>query len=321
MSDTTRVALACQGGGSHTAFTAGVLCRLLDDWDERYELVGISGTSGGAFNALAVWYGLVTDGPERARDIVTAVWDDLAATGATDRLTNEWVTGLARLGSTGFPLGAVSPYQVPGPEVGKARIREILERYIDFAAIPGYCKRNAPELVVGTVDLNAGVFETFVDEAVTVEAVLASAAVPTIFEAVEIHGHYHWDGLFSQNPPIKDLMDVPPDRKPDEIWIIQINPQSFDGEPRTVEQITDRRNQLSGNISLNQEVRFIEKVNEWVADGTLPSAQFSHIDIHRIGLGRQLSAATKVDRSPAFLDGLRALGRARAEAFLTERAD
>ena len=317
----TRVAIACQGGGSHTAFTAGVLWRLLEDWDERYELVGISGTSGGAFNALAVWYGLVTDGPETARDIVAAVWDDLAATDAADRLVNEWVTGLTRLGSTGFPLAAISPYQIPGPEVGKERIREILERHIDFEAIPGYCKRSAPELVVGTVDLNAGVFETFVDEDVTVEAVLASAAVPTIFEAVEIHGHLHWDGLFSQNPPIKDLMDVPPDRKPDEIWIVQINPQSFEGEPRTLERIADRRNQLSGNLSLNQEVRFVEKVNEWVADGTLPSARFEHIEVHRIELGRQLGYATKVDRRPEFLDGLRALGRERAAAFLTGRAD
>jgi len=319
MSASRNIAIACQGGGSHTAFTAGVLWRLLEDWDERYELVGISGTSGGAFNALAVWYGLVTDGPETARDIVAAVWDDLAATDAADRLVNEWVTGLTRLGSTGFPLAAISPYQIPGPEVGKERIREILERYIDFEAIPGYCKRSAPELVVGTVDLNAGVFETFVDEDVTVEAVLASAAVPTIFEAVEIHGHLHWDGLFSQNPPIKDLMDVPPDRKPDEIWIVQINPQSFEGEPRTLERIADRRNQLSGNLSLNQEVRFVEKVNEWVADGTLPSARFEHIEVHRIELGRQLGYATKVDRRPEFLDGLRALGRERAATFLTGR--
>jgi NTE family protein len=317
----TRVAIACQGGGSHTAFTAGVLSRLLEEWDERYELVGISGTSGGAFNALAVWYGLVTEGPSGARDIVAAVWDDLTATGAADRLANEWVTGLARLGSVGFPLPTISPYQVLGPEVGKERIREILERYIDFEAIPGYCKRSAPELVVGTVDLNAGVFETFVDEAVTVDAVLASAAVPTVFEAVEIHGHLHWDGLFSQNPPIKDLMNVPPDRKPDEIWLVQINPQSFEGEPRTVEEITDRRNQLSGNLSLNQEVRFVETVNDWVADGTLPSPRFTHIDVHRIERGRQLGSATKVDRRPELLDGLRALGRERAGTFLAGRTD
>ena len=316
--DRTRIAIACQGGGSHTAFTAGVLCRVLESWDD-YRLVGISGTSGGAFNALAVWYGLVTDGPERARAIVTGLWDDLAATDAAAGAANDWLTTLNRLGTAGFPLPLVSPYQLPGPELGKDRIREILERYIDFDAIPGYCKARAPELVVGTVDLNAGVFETFVDEAVTVDAVLASAAVPSLFEAVELHGHLHWDGLFSQNPPIKDLMDVPPERKPDEIWIIQVNPQRYEGEPRSVEDIADRRNQLSGNLSLNQEVRFVEKVNEWVADGDLPADRFSHIDVHRIEMGRQLGYATKVDRRPEFLTALRELGRERASEFLAER--
>jgi NTE family protein len=317
--DPTRIAIACQGGGSHTAFTAGVLCRLLDDWDDSYDLVGISGTSGGAFNALAVWYGLVTDGPKRASDIVRSMWNDLAATEPTDRVANDWVTGLSKLGAVGFPLAAVSPYQLPGPEVGKVRIREILERHVDFEAIPGYCRADAPELVVGTVNVNEGCFETFVDEAVTVEAVLASAAVPNVFEAVEIHGHLHWDGLFSQNPPIKDLMNLPPERKPEEIWIVQINPQSFRGEPRSVEDIADRRNQLSGNLSMNQEVRFVEKVNEWVADGTISADRFGHIDVHRIEMDRQLGYASKVDRRPAFLDALQELGRERAEAFLEER--
>jgi NTE family protein len=317
--DPTRVAIACQGGGSHTAFTAGVLCTLLDDWNDDYELVGISGTSGGAFNALAVWYGLLTDGPERASDLVTSVWDDIAATTPTDRTTNEWLTGLNRLESAGYPLPHVTPYQFPGPELGKERIRSILERYIDFESIPGLCTAGAPELVVGTVNVNEGYFETFTNEAVTVEAVLASAAVPTLFEAVEIHGHLHWDGLFSQNPPINDLMHVPPARKPEELWIVQINPQRFEGEPRTADAIADRRNQLSGNLSLNQELRFIERVNEWVEDGTLPAEEFTHTEIRRIELGKQLGCATKVDRSPQFIESLQELGRERARAFLDEQ--
>ena len=80
---------------------------LLDDWDDGDEPVGISGTSGGAFNALAVWYGLVTEGPSRARDIVTSVWPDLAATAPADRAVNDWVTGLTSLRTSGFPLPTV----------------------------------------------------------------------------------------------------------------------------------------------------------------------------------------------------------------------
>jgi NTE family protein len=317
--DPTRVAIACQGGGSHTAFTCGVLRELLDEWDEGYELVGISGTSGGAFNALAVWYGLVTGGPQRAREVVGDVWDDLAVEGPQDRWTNSLVTSLSRMESAGVPMFRVSPYQIPGPETGKQRIRDVLESHIDFDEIPDLCGGDAPELVVGTVDINAGVFETFTNEDVSVDAVLASAAVPNLFEAVEIHGHLHWDGLFSQNPPVSDLMHQPPGRKPEELWVVQINPQTFEGEPTTNEVIADRRNELSGNISLNQELGFIEQVNEWVDEGKLPAREFERTEIRRIEMGRRFHCSTKVDRDPDFLNELRELGAERAREFLAAR--
>ena len=321
MTDATNVAIACQGGGSHTAFTAGVLETLLSecDWESEYELVGISGTSGGAFNALATWYGLVTSGPERAADLLNEVWRDLSANGYQDRWLNTWLLSINRLESSGMPLPQFSPYQVPGEELGKERIREVLEAHVDFAEIPGYCKREAPELVVGTVNVNAGVFETFTNEDVTVEAVLASAAVPNIFEAVELNGHLHWDGLFSQNPPVGDLMSQPADRKPDELWIIQINPQELDGEPTSIDEIADRRNELSGNISLNQELGFIERINDWVEDGTLPADEFTKTAIHRIEIGERFHCSTKLDRDPDFLAELMDLGRDRAAEFLDGR--
>jgi NTE family protein len=318
--DPTRVAIACQGGGSHTAFTAGVLRRLLRDWDdEAYELVGISGSSGGAFNALATWYGLVTGDADKAADILDGLWNDMAVTGVQDRWMNQLLTGISRMESAGFAVPSVSPAQIPMPEVGKERIRTVLTNHIDFEAIPDLCGRTAPELVVGTVNVNDGVFETFTNEAVTVDAVLASAAVPNLFEAVEIDGHYHWDGLFSQNPPVSDLMHQPPERKPEELWIIQVNPQEFEGEPTTSEVIADRRNELSGNISLNQELRFIEQVNDWVESGALPADEFTKTEITRIQMGERFHCSTKVDRDPTFLDELRELGAQRAAAFLDSR--
>jgi len=315
----TRVAIACQGGGSHTAFTSGVLQEILRDWDDNdYELVGVSGTSGGAFNALAMWYGLLTGEPADAVAILDGIWEDIAPDGIQDRWLNSMVTGLSRMESAGFAIPTVSPSQVPGPELGKRRIRTVLERYIDFEEIPDLCQRDAPELVVGTVDINAGVFETFVNEDVTVEAVLASAAVPNLFEAVEIHDHYHWDGLFSQNPPVNDLMAQPPERKPEELWIVQVNPQAFEGEPTTSEVIADRRNELSGNISLNQELGFIERINDWVESGKLPNDEFIQTDIRRIEMGKRFHCSTKVDRDPDFLADLQELGRERAREFLEE---
>jgi NTE family protein len=315
MSDPTRVAIACQGGGSHTAFTAGVLKGLFKSWPDEYELVGISGTSGGAFNALAAWYGLVTEGPARAVELVDAVWDDLAADG-TDRFTNDWVVGLSRLESMGVPLPQISPYQNPGSGLGKAAIRETLERHIDFEEIPDHCGHERPELVVGTVDINGGEFETFTNERVDVDAVLASAAVPNLFEAVEINGHYHWDGLFSQNPPIDDLLTVDADRKPEELWVIQINPQERDGEPTSLAEIADRRNELSGNISLNQELRTVERVNDWIDEGHLPESDFTRTTIKRVVMGDTYHCSTKLDRSPSFLSTLIERGEERALEFL-----
>lgn len=311
----TRVAIACQGGGSHSAFTAGVLKGLFHEWNDEYELVGISGTSGGAFNALAAWYGLVTADEERAMELLDAIWEDLSASGFSNRIMNDIVVKLSRLQSTGIPMLQVSPYDIPGPEAGKDQIRETLEQHIDFDTIPDLCGRETPELVVGTVNINAGIFETFTNEAVTSEAILASAAVPAIFEAVEINGHYHWDGLFSQNPPVDDLMTVDADRKPEELWIIQINPQKRDDEPTSLAEIADRRNELSGNISLNQELNVIKRINEWIDEGHLPESDFTKTEIRRIPMGKAYDSSTKVDRNPTFLQELIDLGEQRAAEF------
>lgn len=314
----TNVAIACQGGGSHTAFTAGVLQGILTAWDQDYKLVGISGASGGAFNALAVWYGLVTGDERKAIDLLEELWDDLSAKTAADRMANDWVQTFSRMESAGAPVPQLSPYQLPGPEWGKKRIRDALEAHIDFEAIPDLCGKETPELVVGTIDVTGGVFETFTNKDVTTEAVLASAAVPNLFKGVEIDGHVHWDGLFSQNPPIDDLMTVDPARKPDELWVIQTNPQEIEGTPTSLEEIADRRNELSGNISLNQELRFVKRVNRWVEEGRLSAEQFSKTTIRRIEMNNPYHCSTKLDRTPSFITELLENGRETAAAFLDD---
>lgn len=311
-----RVAIACQGGGTHTAFTAGVVRGLLREWPSDHELVGLSGTSGGAFTALAAWYGLRHKDPNRAIELLESIWRDLAATGWLDRLTNQSLVAMTRLESMGFPLPQLSPYQNPVSGLGGERIEQVLTDHIDFEAIPGLCGMSAPELVVGTVDIEDGAFHAFVNEEVTPAAVRASAAIPTLFEAVEVEGHYHWDGLFSQNPPIDDLLTIDAERKPVELWVIQINPQGRDGVPRTLDEIDDRRNELSGNISLNQELRFVERVNDWIEEGYLPQADFSRVTVRRLSMGRALHAATKVDRRMEFIEELLKRGEERASAFL-----
>lgn len=312
-----KVAIACQGGGSHTAFTAGALESLLPAVVDDYELVGISGTSGGAMCATAAWYGLCNDGVDRAIEKLDGLWFDIAASDPVDRVTNTALTNYSRLANRGVPVPSVSPYLLPASGLGQRSLKSLLERHIDFER----CRRLAasgdePRLVIGTVNVTEGEFETFVDDDVTADAVLASAAVPNLFPAVEIHGHGHWDGLFSQNPPVKDLVQTSVERKPDELWILQINPQRTEMTPTSIEEIADRRNELSGNLSLNQELRFVEWVNEWVRDGLLPASKFTEITVRRLEIEKQLSAASKIDRSPAFIEELLELGRRQATAFL-----
>ncbi|SEP86226.1 patatin-like phospholipase family protein [Natrinema salaciae] len=316
--DVTRVAIACQGGGSHTAYTAGVLKRLLGEHDDRsYELIGLSGTSGGAVCATAAWYGFLDGGADRAIETLEGIWRDFSARSPFDRIANEWTVKLAQFAAHGGPLMMLSPYELPFTSSGRDRFLSTLEAHIEFDRVPELAAAADVELIVGAADVSEGKFDTFRNEAVTAEAVLASAAIPTLFEAVEIDGHWYWDGLFSQNPPIRDFLTVPddPGEKPDEIWIVQINPKRRETVPKSVEDISDRRNELAGNLSLYQEVYFIEQVNKLIDRGSLP-AEYKQVEVRKIDLGGSLSAPSKLDRDPEFIDTLIRRGERSAERFL-----
>ena len=175
-------------------------------------------------------------------------------------------------------------------------------------------------LLIGAVDVLSGEFRTFNSrrETITADAVLASAAIPTIFRAVHLDGGTYWDGLFSQNPPVRELADT----RPDEIWVIQINPRDRETEPMSVTEIADRRNELSGNLSLHQELHFIEKIDQLLEEGVIArDGRYKPIMVRIIELSRSrlsawLGPASKLNRDPAFIDELIAHGGLRADEFL-----
>lgn len=329
-----KIAIACQGGGSHTAFTAGVLKRLLSEIEpERFS--GFSGASGGAACALLAWYGLHTDGPERAQELLDNFWDDVAATTPWERAANDAAVNAWRMQDSGLWTFRSSPYDWGAGETARDFLRDALEAQVDFSRFESFDER--PKLYVSAVDVNAGQFRTFDGGELSVERVLASMAVPSLLPAVELptrdggSRHYHWDGLFSQNPPIREFLSEKGSReeKPDTIWIVQVDPQQQVGEPRTLSEIADRRDELSANLSLNQEVFFIRQVNEWLEEGAL-SGEYKPVRVRRIQLvpgdeseeaieraeGIGLSPASKLDRSPTHLRRLDALGDRRAGEFL-----
>jgi NTE family protein len=303
------VAIACQGGGSHTAFTGGALQRLLVDRNHR--VVGLSGTSGGAVCALLAWYGLLTGGAAEAGRLLERFWQANAATTLTDKAANAWLVGLARLeGRVSLPT--VSPYAYP--DIARKAFTDLLTRQVDvgrLAQLQQTPPEDQPVLLLGAADVLTGDFKAFSSRRgeITVNAVLASAAVPLLFRAVEEKGRYYWDGLFSQNPPVREL----PDAGPEEIWVIRINPRGRATEPKSVADIADRRNELAGNLSLEQELFFIRKVNEWADRLGDP---YRRIEIRELTLDLDLDVASKLDRRPAFLRRLFAAGREQAGTFL-----
>ena len=333
---TPRVAIACQGGGSHTAFTAGVLDRLLAEQAVDFEVVGLSGTSGGAICAFTAWYGIVSeegrDGHEEARRLLAQVWADMAARDVVDRALNDWGLGAARAHGAGVPLPLFSPYDTPGSDWGRRVLRSTLEAAVNpdaLAALVDEHQDPLPRLDVGAVDVQRGTFRTFDERTVSHDAVLASAAVPTLFQAAPVTlpdgtTRWYWDGLFSQNPPLGNLFRRAEERldRAEELWIIQINPQREMDIPRDLDSIGNRRNELGGNLSVNQELGFIRRINEWAASGAL-AAGYDPIEVKTISLeesavspGRGLDYATKLDRSERFLDRLWNHGREQAERFL-----
>jgi NTE family protein len=317
-----RVAIACQGGGSHTAFTAGVLKRLLrEDVRARYDLVALSGTSGGAICALLAWYGLADGDPARPAELLDAFWRDNSATAPPERLLNTWTAWTGALQEV-VTLPAVSPYANPFADAGATEFRRLLERRVDFDALPA--PDSVPMLLVGAVDVLSGDFKAFDSrrDRISVDTILASAAIPTLFKSVHVDGGVYWDGLFSQNPPVRELVGA----QPDEIWVIQINPTRLETEPRSALEIADRRNELAGNLSLHQELRFIETIDQLLEEGALVDRdRYRTIVVRVIELARSrlpglLGAASKLNRDPAFIEALIAHGESRAAEFLAALA-
>jgi NTE family protein len=333
-----RVAIACEGGGSHTAFTAGVLDRLLAE--ESIEIVALSGTSGGAVCATLAWRGLLEGHRGEARRRLAGFWRENATTGL-DALGEAWLRLGARLiGEVLSP--EVSPYRLPVDL--RREFKETLERHCDFDALAGLLEDNpsAPRLLISAADVRTAEFTVFRSHSVThrdtrydaaeitADVILASAAVPTLFRAVHVDGHELWDGVFAQNPPVRELPDMvrtmPGGEPPDEIWVVRINPRARRKVPRSMGEIRDRRNELAGIISLSQELYFIDFINRLVEAGAAGEHSESRPTKHRRivlrsiemreDVAERLDFESKLDRSARHIEDLQRHGREQAEAFL-----
>jgi NTE family protein len=317
------IKLALQGGGAHGAFTWGVLDRLLRD--PRVEIEGIVGTSAGAMNTALLADGLAAGGTEGARALLRRFWEGTAALAAASPVQPTPLDRLSSPGSLAFSPGwrvadvmlkLFSPYQIN--PTNQNPLRDLLEKVVDFERLRTAA---APAAFVCATNVLNGRLRVFERRELSAAAVMASACLPQLFQAVEVDGQHYWDGGFSGNPPIFPLIYMGGGR---DIVIVQLNPINIPEVPRDMRAIMDRINTLAFNSSLMREMRMIRFVTQLIDRGDLDGARYQRMLIHTIDAEAELAAfdpASKLNADRAFLDHLFGLGAARAEAFLAEHWD
>ncbi len=348
----SKIAIACQGGGSQTAFTAGVLRSFFEnDVQQKKQIVSLTGTSGGAICAALAWYGLLKQAVgdrTPVQDRIMAFWHDLSARFlpevSLERSMAEYLRAIEKGLLPRFELSPCSDLSrwilsalssmLPRPEY--TDLKFLLEKHIAFADLPRLIQPNSPVLLIGAADVLTGELKVFnsCDDEISVHAILASAAVPSLFPAVQIGRHYYWDGLFSDNPPIKEVVRlrcVGGERIPDEIWVIQINPNRCTSVPTTPGAIIDRRNQMIGNISLQQNIEFIELINLFLKEKAFSEEVMSKFgvlkhdpfEMHFIRMSEDLQDSldyvSKLTREPDHIERLVKDGEKQGLAFLERR--
>jgi 3-hydroxybutyrate dehydrogenase len=321
--------LALQGGGAHGAFTWGVLDRLLDE--ERLETEGISGTSAGAMNAAMMKTGYLEGGNEGARRQLDRFWGVVRDNArANVNPFRDWLRGF----SPEAAQFADEIYRAPGRHMQDMvqrtlspsewnpmnfnPLRDTLEELIDFDRVCMTCK---PHLFVSASNVRSGKIRVFRDPDLSIDAILASACLPMLFQPVEIDGEHYWDGGYMGNPALFPLYDGCQSR---DIVIVHVNPIERREVPKTARAILNRVNEISFNSSLLRELRAINFVRELVADGRLRPGEMKDILIHSIrddDTMDNLDVSSKISPEPELLDHLKQAGRTTADAFLRQHWD
>jgi NTE family protein len=320
-----RVNLALQGGGAHGAFTWGVLDRLLEDG--RIDIEGICGTSAGALNATVLAYGHMCGGNDGAREALHNFWRAVSETSMItssvrrlrwpmfpsvgwhihDALIFNWFETMTRL---------VSPYQFNPLNINP--LRQILERCVDFESL----RRNGDiKLFVSTTNVRTGQLRVFHTQELTLDAVMASACLPFVFQAVAVDREYYWDGGYMGNPPLFPLCYHTDSR---DVIVVHINPIVRDKLPTDASDIMNRINEISFNSSLLREFRAMAFVTKLIEEGWLKDeykGRLKQIFVHSIRADQALtdvSVASKFNLEWSFLTALRDRGRVTAAAWLEQ---
>jgi NTE family protein len=315
------VDLALQGGGAHGAFTWGVLDRLLEEHWLRID--GISGTSAGAMNAAVLADGYAKAGAEGARGALDSFWRSVSQAALyspfrrapLDVLLGRWTLDHSPVFiAMDLMARLFSPYDL-NPR-GANPLHDILAATIDFERLA----RGPIKLFVTATNVRTGRGRVFRNSEITPDVLLASACLPTLFQAIEIEGEDFWDGGYSGNPTITPLVRECASR---DTILVQINPVERPGTPRSAREILNRLNEVSFNAVLLKELRMIALLRQLAHPADGEGAQWAEMRVHRVSSEAmvELGYSSKLNAEWDFLCMLRDEGRRAAEAFLTAHGD
>jgi NTE family protein len=314
--------LALQGGGAHGAFGWGVLDKLMEDG--RIAIEALSATSAGAMNATVYAHGFMKGGRDGAREALELFWSRISAAGrVSSPMQSTPIDAWLRAFGLKEPLAyrafefmthVLSPYEFNPLNLNP--LKTVLTEVVDFEALRR-CTSTALRLCATSV--RTGKPRIFGNDEITPEAVLASACLPMLFQAVEIEGEHYWDGGYIGNPAIYPLIY---DSTARDILIVHINPIVREEVPRRSAEIMNRVNEISFNSSLMREMRAIAFVSKLVDEEWLKPemrGRLNRVLVHAIRSDDVMSAfsvASKYNTDWEFLVYLRDLGRQATELWL-----
>jgi NTE family protein len=317
------VNIALQGGGAHGAFTWGVLDKLFED--DRLWIEAISGTSAGAMNAVVAAQGMYEDGADGARRRLHEFWEATSCAARSSPIQRSvWahLTGSWSLETSPAYLyfdllqRVASPYDLNLLDVNP--LRDLVDKIVDFDKV-----RDCTDMgiYVAATNVETGRVRVFERDEITIDVVMASACLPYIYKAVEIHGKPYWDGGFAGNPPLFPFFYNSP---ANDIVIVQINPIVRPGTPRSAHEILNRVNEITFNSALMHELRAIDFVRRLLDNGKLQQDEYRRMHIHMIEARkkmRPLDASSKLNAEWAFLRYLFDIGRHAAARWLGRHYD
>ena len=314
------VDIALQGGGSHGAFSWGVLDRLLEEPWLRID--GISGTSAGAMNAAVLVHGHQKGGVAGAREALETFWRRVSEAarfspfqrGPLDILLGRWTLDLSPIYVVMDLMSRlVSPYELnPG---GANPLRDILAEQIDFHVLA----QSPINLFVTATNVRTGRGKVFKNADITPDVLLASACLPTMFQAIEIDGDAYWDGGYSGNPTLSTLVR---ECKSQDTILIPINPIERVATPRSASEILNRLNEVSFNAVVLKELKMMALLRKVADPGDGEGKLWANMRVHMVrnDVLNELGASSKVLAEWGFFEYLHREGRKAAQAFLETHA-